>query len=98
MLLMAATLLLLTVAYLAQCSPARRAEPAVDVQATRPREARATEGAGEPEAEREGTAPSRRESLSEHDREERAKREIVVHALQTIAANPELRRTYGLQE
>jgi hypothetical protein len=83
--LMAATLLLLTMSYLAQCTTTTRAptpaSPAVEAAA--------------PERETEHKRKSIAEAAEEEDREESQRVKNVAHALQTIGADPEMRRTYG---
>ncbi len=95
--LMTAAVLLLSVSYLTQCStPPQRPSPTSSVE---------TEHEGEKssdtKAERkaaEGTPKSVRELAEEEDQEERAKIQRVGHALQTIGANPELRKTLGIPQ
>ena len=90
--LLGATLLLFAVSYLAQCTPAQSRK--VPEAAVAPAE---TEGAspeterGEPAAQRE----QERRSRPGEDNEESERVRSIGHALQTIGANPELRKTYG---
>jgi len=94
--LVAATLLLLCVSYLTQCSPAAR-RPETIVAATPvtspPAQSR------EEELERERKAKRKPKSIhefaAEEEREEREKIKGISRVLQTIGADPELRRTYG---
>lgn len=91
--LIAATLLLFSMTQLTQCSPvARRAT--VDSAAS----ATASPALGEAQRERGTTRKSIAEAAAEEEEEEREKIRGIAHALQTIGANPELRRTYGLPE
>jgi len=85
-------LLLLVASQLAQCSSAaRRAEPeAVSTPAAR------VEAPREPEGERKPR--DAKERAREEQDEESARIKSVAHALQTIGANPELRKTYGFRE
>lgn len=94
--LVAATLLLLCVSYLTQCSPARH-QPETTVAATPevspPAESREEEI--ERERKAKGKRMSVREFADEEDREEQQKIKGISRALQTVAADPELRRTLG---
>jgi hypothetical protein len=86
---LAAAGLLLTVGYLTQCSPAARPVPPKAVSAAAP-----SRGAARAAVTR---APeSAAERGDEENREESANIKNIAHALQTIGADPELRRTYGL--
>lgn len=89
--LVAATLLLFSAGYLAQCTSAgRRSEPQMAAPV-------ATSTASVREGDRGRTGQSMRELAEEEEKEERAKIQGVAHALRTIGANPELRRTYGIR-
>jgi hypothetical protein len=88
--LIAATLLLLTMTYFAQCTTTTRSLPPTAVEADAPE--RASEYKRE---ESEHKRKSVAEAAEEEDREESQRVKNVAHALQTIGANPELRRTYG---
>ena len=86
----AAALLLFSVAYLTRCSspPPRVAPPtATSASGTAAKSA---------VREEEGEGKSIKEFAAEEDKEERQKVENVAHALQTLGANPEFRKTYGL--
>jgi hypothetical protein len=92
--LVAATLLLVAVSYLTQCSAApQRPVPPIGAGAER---------SGTPPAEVESEREERRRPKSareldeESTNEERAKIQRVGRALQTIGANPELRKTLGI--
>ena len=92
--LVAATLLLFSVAYLAQCSSTSRSIPsepgrrAVGPSVAPPAgEARENEAAGK--------RKSIRDIAAEEDKEESERIKNIGHALQTIAANPEARKTFG---
>lgn len=96
--LMAAVLLLLCVSYMTQCSSVTRRPETV---------AAATPSASQPvsreeEDERERKAEHKPKSIhefaAEEENEERAKIKGISRALQTIAADPELRRTYGFPQ
>ena len=88
--LMAATLLLLTMSYLAQCTTTTRTLPPRVVDAEAPQ--RGTEYKRE---ESEHKRKSIAEAAEEEDREESQRVKNIAHALQTIGADPEARRTYG---
>src|SRR5512144_1799631 len=79
--LSAATLLLLTMSYLAQCTTTTRTLPSPAVEAAAP------------ERETEHKRKSIAEAAEEEDREESQRVKNVAHALQTIGADPEMRRT-----
>ncbi len=86
--LVGATLLLLGVSYLTQCTSA----------APRPRPITAASppaAASSPAREAEGRRRSIQEIAEEEDKEESERVKSIGHALQTIAADPEKRRTYG---
>ena len=95
--LMTSAILLLSVSYLTQCSaPPQRPSPASNAE---------TEDQGaassDTEAEREkaaGKPMSARELDEEATNEERAKIQRVGRALQTIGANPEMRKTLGIPQ
>ena len=94
--LVTSAILLLSVNYLTQCSAApQRPSPTGNAE-TQP------EGASsDTEAEHEkaaGKPKSVHELAEEEDREERAKIQRVGRALQTIGANPELRKTLGIPQ
>ena len=95
--LIAATMLLVGLSYLTQCSPStQRPSPAIDAEAIR-----RGEGSSGTESEREEAArkpKSARELEEEESNEEREKIRRVGRALQTIGANPELRKTYGIPQ
>lgn len=89
--LLTATILLFTAGYFAQCASA--------VRHTAPRAAATVPpAAGIEDREAEHREQSVREMAHEEEKEEGAKVQGIAHALQTIAANPELRRTYGLKK
>lgn len=94
--LIAATILLVGVSYLTQCSTAsQRPGPAIGAGAERS----GNPSAGvESEREEHGQPKSARELDEEATNEERAKIQRVGHALQTIGANPELRKTLGIPQ
>src|SRR5438552_280463 len=81
--LIAATLLLVSAGYLAQCGSTQRPAPPQEVTAATP------------SAATEHKRKSIEESANEEDREESQRIKDVAHALQTIGANPEMRKTYG---
>jgi len=87
--LLGAALLLVSAGYLTQCS-ATRPEPV-------PQATRANSSAVAPRAEREDEPQSIHEMADEEEQEERSKIKAVGHALQTIGADPELRKTYGME-
>jgi hypothetical protein len=95
--LIASALLLLGVSSLTQCSAASRpATTAITADAARGRE---TSGGGEAEREEAaGTPKSARELDEDEGQEERQKIQRVGHALQTIGANPEMRKTLGIPQ
>lgn len=97
--LVGATLLLLGVGYLAQCSSAtRRSAPDVSGgSATSTASARAAEEEGERERAA-GKRKSIHDFATEEDKEESENVKNLGRALQTLGANPEMRRTYGLPE
>ena len=93
--LMTSALLLLCVGYLTQCtappagpSPGSGAEAEHEDAATARREAERERSAGK--------GKSARESEEDEGQEEREKIQRVGRALQTIGANPELRKTLGI--
>jgi len=86
--LLGAALLLSSAGYLTQCSSTRRE---LSPQAT-PSSAATADA---PRAEHEREPQSIHEAADEKQEEERAKIKAVGHALQTIGADPELRKTYG---
>jgi hypothetical protein len=92
--LIAATILLVGVIYLTQCSTRSQPPlPAIDAEAER----NGTPSAGvESEREERGYPKSARELDEEATNEERAKIQRVGRALQTIGANPEMRKTLGI--
>ena len=95
--LAAATLLLLCVSYLTQCSPASHRSDtivAATPAATPPAEARQEEER-ERQGKSDGKAKSIREIADEEQKEERAKIKGIANALQTAATDPEFRKTYG---
>jgi hypothetical protein len=88
--LLVAAGLLFGAGYLPQCSPAtRRTESATSGAPT------AAMAAATPATQREADEERDRRGDESQD-EERAKIRNVAHALQTIAASPELRATVGL--
>jgi len=93
--LMMSAILLLSVSYLTQCSaPPQRSSPTSNVETEHEAE---TSSEGTPERKRDAGKPeSVRELADEEDEEERAKIQRVGRALQTIGANPELRKTLGI--
>jgi len=94
--LIMSAILLVSVSYLTQCSATqKRPSPASDV-ATQHNGA-STDAEGE-RAKAAGKPKSVHELAEEEDEEERAKIQRVGHALQTIGANPELRKTLGIPE
>ena len=86
--------LLFGAGYLPQCSPATRQRESVTGGARTEARAAATAATQRDAAEEERTPANRRGD--EAQEEERAKIRNVAHALQTIAASPELRATVGL--
>ncbi len=94
-LLLAATLLLLCVGYLTQCSRATHRPEVLAAATATLTPAAAAESEEERERERKGRPQSIREHAAEEEREERAKVQGISRALQTAGANPEFRRTYG---
>ncbi len=91
---LAAAVLLLCVNYMTQCSSAtHRTETVV---AAPPSEAPTKDARAH--AERERKPKSAQELAAEEENEERAKLKSISRALQTIGADPEMRRTYGLPE
>lgn len=85
----ASILFLATVAYLTQCAPVNRV-PRASVRSP----AVAASTGSVVSSERRAAEPRSETG----DNEEQAKIKGVVHVLQTIGANPELRRTYGLRK
>jgi hypothetical protein len=90
--LMGATLLLFAVGYLAQCTPTMQrnvppaaAEPAGAAASGAEKEREKAAVKGEPDGK----------SRSREDNEESERVKSIGHALQTIGANPEMRKTYG---
>jgi len=92
--LIASALLLVGVGYLTQCSaPTAPPSPADAARGLAP------SAGGEAErAEAAGTPKSAREIDEDEGQEERAKIQRVGHALQTIGANPEMRKTLGIPQ
>jgi len=84
--LMGATLLLFAVGYLAQCAPA--------TQRNVPNAAAAPAGAEASATNKEREEAAGKPRVGE-DKEESEQVKSIGHALQTIGANPELRKTYG---
>ncbi len=84
-LFVAAVLLLFCVTYLTECGPAAK-HPETGAVATPLK----------PEREAERKPKSVRELAAEEEKEEQQKKQNISHALQTAAANPEFRATYGL--
>lgn len=95
--LMMSAILLLSVSYLTQCSaPPQRSSPPSNVETEQEGE---TSSDTKPERQKDvGKPKSARELAEEEDEEERAKIQRVGHALQTIGANPELRKTLGIPQ
>jgi hypothetical protein len=95
--LMMSAILLLSVSYLTQCSAApQRPSPTSNVGTEREGEASSD---ATPERKKDtGKPKSARELGEEEDEEERAKIQRIGHALQTIGANPELRKTLGIPQ
>ncbi len=98
--LAAATLLLLCVSYLTQCSATSHRSDTIVVAtpaAIPPAEAR-----DEEELEREGKGEHKptsiRDIADEEQKEERAKIKAIAIALQTASTDPEFRRAYGLPQ
>ncbi len=89
-LFLAVVLLLFCVTYLTECGPAskQRETAAVATPLSSP--------SGESEQEAEHKPKSVREFAAEEEKEEQQKKQNISHALQTAAANPEFRATYGL--
>jgi hypothetical protein len=94
--LMAAALLLLCVSYMTQCSAATRRPDTV--AAATPSASTPVSREEEVEREAEHKPKSIHEFAAEEENEERAKIKGISRALQTIAADPELRRTYGFDK
>ncbi len=95
--LTAATLLLLCVTYLAQCSSgSHRPQTVVAATAavTPPAEARDEDA----EQEHERKPKSIREFAAQEEKEEREKIKAISRALQTAGADPEFRKTYGFPQ
>ncbi len=93
----ASALLLLAVSYLTQCSAApQRPSTASNAAAGSERE---TSGAGEAEPKEAADKPKAAGGVDEDEgQDEREKIQRVGHALQTIGANPEMRKTLGIPE
>jgi hypothetical protein len=91
--LLAALLLLLCVSYTAQCSSAAHRSDTVAAATPAPSTPAKSR---EEKAERERKPKSVREFAAEEDKEEGQKVQGISRALQTVGANPELRRTLGL--
>jgi hypothetical protein len=91
--LLAAVLLLFCVSYMTQCSSTAHHGDTVAATTSAPN----TPAQREEKAERQGERrpKSIREFAAQEDREERERVQNISHALQTIGADPELRRTYG---
>jgi hypothetical protein len=84
--LITSTILLLGVSYLTQCSTAsRRSSPGVAAEAAH-------------DGKAASDADSEREANEGQENEEREKIQRVGRALQTIGANPEMRKTYGFPQ
>ncbi len=92
-LVLAAALLLICVSYMTQCSSATHRNETVAVAT--PSHAPTAQA---PHADRERKAKSVQELAAEEEKEEREKLKSVSRALQTLGADPEVRRTYGLPE
>jgi hypothetical protein len=90
--LLAAMLLLLCVSYTAQCSSAAHRRDTVAGATPAPNTPAKSR---EENAERERKPKSIHAIAAEEDKEEQEKVQGISRALQTIGANPELRRTYG---
>ncbi len=93
--LAAATLLLLCVSYLTQCSSTvHRPDTVVAATpaATPPAQAR------DEDMERERKPKSVHEFAAQEEKEEREKVQAIGHALQTAGADPAFRKTYGLPQ
>jgi len=92
--LLGATVLLFGMGYLTQCTSAR---PNVtdSLSATPLSKAAAQHDEGGEREIREGGKKSVRELADEEEAEERSKVQNIGRALQTVAANPQLRATYG---
>ena len=94
--LLAATLLLFCVTYMTQFdSGARRETTAAATPASASTHVKSSEEETERQREVEHKPKSIREFALEEGKEESEKRKNVSRALQTIGANPTLRRTYG---
>jgi hypothetical protein len=93
--LIGATLLLLGASYLAQCRSADHGPSSAGDTEAAPASAGTT---ATPQGEKTDTSEQRksaREMAEEEEKEERERIKNVAHALQTIAANPAARKTYG---
>jgi hypothetical protein len=93
-LVLAAAALLLCVSYMTQCrSRTDRNGPVAAAT-------RSHAQAGQPRAHvgRDREPKSVQEYAAEEDKEEQEKRQSISRALQTIGADPKMRRTYGLPQ
>ena len=95
--LIGSALLLLGVSSLTQCSAASRPPSAANNAAAGP--GRETSAGGQAQREEAaGTPKSAREVDEDEGQDERQKIQRVGHALQTIGANPEMRKTLGIPQ
>jgi hypothetical protein len=92
--LIASTMLLLGASYMTQCSPSQRPAPATEAAVGNEK----ASGAAAERKEADGEPKSARELDEDEGQGDRAKIQRVGRALQTIGANPEMRKTYGLPQ
>jgi len=93
--LIGSALLLLAVSYLTQCSASSQRPSTATNAAAGPGQQTSTGAAAERE-EAARTPKSARALDEDEDQDERQKIQRVGHALQTIGANPEMRKTLGI--
>lgn len=94
--LVTAAILLVGVSYLTQCSASSR-HPSPGEESASGREG-ASSGSESEHEEAAGKPKSARELDEDEGIEEREKIQRVGRALQTIGANPEMRKTYGFPQ
>lgn len=86
--LVCVTILMMSMVYLAQCSSRTPASPPISQTSV------ASPSAGAASVEKPGGS----EAAERRDDEESVRIKSVAHALQTIGASPELRKTYGVDQ
>jgi hypothetical protein len=93
--LVGATLLLLSVGYVTRCTSTSRSTPSAPGGGAA-HAAPSVSNASRTQGEAAGQPKSVRDIAAEEDKEESERIRNIGHALQTIGANPEARKTYGL--